>query len=877
MGLAVLITRRSLLQRPGRSLFAVLGIALGIATVVGLVVLDINTVLGLSRARARTGMADMELRAADGKGSIDELREMDGMSLVLRTFQNDAVLHLPDLEPDSTAPGSPRNPSRVRLVGADLEDLDEFETWSLERGAMPSGEQRMQGVMLGLGVAEELGLEVGGSVLLSRPRRLGKRECVDGKLVAVAGSAERDQPLQQRFLITGLLAREGLGRRFAGRVALLDYDAGAALYPKQRLQTVYWGQRDKAVDVERLENSLATSYSYELNQGVILGQAADERAFRTGVRMAGLLALVLGLYVIFHTLSMSLTERVREVGTLQALGATRPQVARVFLLEAMLLSGTGAVLGVVGGLGLARLLLSLRITTLGVGKVIEGFHIPWDTTLSLAGMGFIVAMLGSVFPLAALGRVDTAAALRGEDLRSGRAAFGFQLFYALLISLLLPALYFVIVPVVGEFTEEMVSVVLGALGFLGLVVLLSMVAPRILSGLCSILTKPFTYFWPLAGQMAARTIAVSPARVGASAAALALVTAGLVGLKGMTRSLAAEVDVWAEEAVSHKVWLRNMPDVAYDELAEVLSGAPDVVGIEKGNARVLAPFLLLGTAPDGLASYGPLAEEVRLMRRFREERGMIVSRRLAKKFDYKFGDMVPIARANGDVVEFTVLAVSDAYGHWPFPDERMYAVVADRWLEKDFCKDTATVNEVALYIEEDGDPQAAQAIAEAFLAERFPRWQGNLRLHTGAEVRVDHRGDIVRDFVLFDVLILLTGCLAGLGVLNGMLLAALERAKEFGVLTALGTTRRQIAGCVLLEAAVVGLVGGVLGAALGAGLTPLAVTAVQELAGLDLPLRGAGPWLPVGVLGALCVSVLASIYPIWRAGRFDPVRAVRTG
>lgn len=877
MGVARTLARRSLLQRPGRSLFATLGIALGIAIVVGLVVLDINTVLSLSRVRAQEGMADMELRPTDGTGDVAKLREMDGMSLVVRTFQNDAWLLKPELDSDSEELGSARNPGRLRLVGAEFDNIEAFDTWSLERGELPSGDNAGAGALLGLAAAEELGLDIGDRMILKRPRRLGRRECVDGKLVAVAGEREAADPPGRSFEITGILARQGVGRRAGGRVVLVDYDAGALLYPGQKQRTVFWGQRDQAVDVERFETSLAGSYSYELNQGVILGQAADERAFRTGVRMAGLLALVLGLYVIFHTLSMSLTERVREIGTLQALGASRWQVARVFLLEAIVLAGTGAVLGVLGGLGLARLLLVLRITTLGTGKVVTGFFVPWGTTLSLAGVGFVVALLGSVYPLSSLGRVDQAAALRGEHVQAGRAAIGFQLFYALLLALLLPALYFVIVPVVGEFSAEMISVLLGAVGFLGLVVLLSLVVPKVLSGLCVLLTKPFERLAPLAGRMASRTIAVSPARVGASAAALALVTAGLVGLKGMTRSLAAEVDVWAAEAVEDKVWLRGMPDVPFADLSAALAGAPDVLGIEKGNARVMVPFLLLGTDPKGLEGYGPLGEDPKARRRFENQRTLVASRRLAEKFDLTEGSSVPVTRANGDVVTFTVLAVSDAYGHWPFPDERMYGVVADRWIEKDFCRDTATVNEVSLRLAPDGDGGAAKAMAEAFLAERFPRFRGGIGLRTGAEVHAHHRADIVRDFVLFDILILLTGVLAALGVLNGMLLAALERAKEFGVLTALGASRKQIAGCILLEALVVGLVGGLLGALLGAALTPLAVGAVQQLSGLELPVRSGGYWLAVGAAGAMAVSVLAALYPIWRAGRFDPVRSVRTG
>jgi len=137
--------------------------------------------------------------------------------------------------------------------------------------------------------------------------------------------------------------------------------------------------------------------------------------------------------------------------------------------------------------------------------------------------------------------------------------------------------------------------------------------------------------------------------------------------------------------------------------------------------------------------------------------------------------------------------------------------------------------------------------------------------------------DLTVDFVLFDIILFLTACLAGLGVLNGQLLAALERRKELGILVALGTTRRQLAGLVVVESLVVGTVGSVLGAAVGLGLTPVLVTALRVLSGLDLPLRSAGPWVPFAIAAALLLTLAAGVYPVWRANRMDAVRAVRTG
>jgi len=97
------------------------------------------------------------------------------------------------------------------------------------------------------------------------------------------------------------------------------------------------------------------------------------------------------------------------------------------------------------------------------------------------------------------------------------------------------------------------------------------------------------------------------------------------------------------------------------------------------------------------------------------------------------------------------------------------------------------------------------------------------------------------------------------------------------VLEALGTSRRQLAGMVLLEAAVVGLVGGLLGVGLGLLSTPHVVDALRTLASLALPWTGVGGWAWVALVGSVTVALLSALYPVWRTTRVDAVRAVRTG
>ncbi|MFT4539150.1 MAG: putative ABC transport system permease protein [Planctomycetota bacterium] len=990
MGLALTIARRSLLQRKGRTFFSILGIALGIATAVGVLTLDESTIRGITRVTP-TGVPDLDVPAQPGGEGEEQIANIEGIESVARYFQNDANMRVIPADAGTTARGAGQ---RVRLFAF------ESETWAvLDIHRLSAGRElrvkadgtRDREVLIGEKLAADLSLSVGDEVMLSRPQRVGRRACIDGELQKVGG-AKRDQPGESSFQIVGILAPEKLGNRARGQVVIVDYAWGEELYRGSHLSPRYWLKRDPAIDIERLRSSLGRSFSFELDRNVIRGEEADERAFRTGVRMAGLLALVLGLYVIFHTLSMSLAERVGEVGTLHALGVTRPQVARIFLLEAGILAGGGALVGLLGGIALAATLLANGITTLGVSGEELVLTIPWGVVLSLTVVGFAMAILGSIYPLSRLGGANTVAALRGEEaLKAKGMARGFHLFSALLLAVVLPGLYFVLVPVVGEYTAPLVSVLLAGVGFMVLLIVLPLMLPKILTSLCTLLTVPFTRLWPLSGQLASRAMTQSGTRVAVSASAIALVSAGLVGLKGMTSSLRGEVEVWAEEAVIDKVWVKNLPGVDKRAFIEHLQQYPGVLGVESGSNRIHASFLLLGTDAAQLGKFGPLADQPDLIRRMRRDHGMILSRRLARERQYEVGDAVPVSKADGTLQEFEVIAISDAYGYFPNPGERMYGIVADSYLEKYFCLDVESLGEVSVRLAKGTDHASVAAAVRAFVppatedvadasegtvrekstgrqatgepseteqlvpdrveieraateptdteqpateheqieqpaieptdhpsedtstivadstdaaasqteseratgsdesvANERPkrgkdkrpkrdRSMANVRCESGVALLEHHVMDIDRDFILFDILILLTAALAALGVLNGQLLAALERSKELGVLKALGTSRGQVAGMVLLESLVVGVVGGTIGVTLGAVMTPMMVGAIQDLAGLALPVRGAGIWLLAAFLGAAGVALLAGLYPIWRMNRFDAVRAVRTG
>lgn len=870
MGVAALLARKNLARKLPRTLFSILGIAVGIATVVGIFTLDHNTIVGRARNADSGWQAEIEVSPSAAVGDPHgELERVPGVTAFAAAFQNEVVVHVPGTE----------RSARVHLVAIEPEHASDLGAYAVQSGRGLTEAAGKVGILVGDELARTLAVDVGATLTLVRPRREAGKECVDGQWVPKAPGRGPSLPaaVPTEFEVLGILAREGVGRMSRGEVCVIDYRHGLRLFDGAHVDTRYWLKHDASVDLERIQTALGRAWSYDLKKSVIIGQAADERAFRNGVRFAGLFAMVLGLYVIFHTLSMALVERVREIGILHALGASRGQIARVFLGEAVFVAVAGGAVGLAGGLLAARACLRVGITTVGAGEHLRFSEVPWPTVagLTLAGIG--IALAGSIYPLARLRGARSHAALKNQDLagdpaRAHASSKGFRFFAVALVAVLLPALYLWLVPVVGEAQQELVGILMVGLGILAVFISLPLLLPGLLGWLCARLTGPFQRRFPLAGMLAARTMRDAPLRIAGAVSALALVSAAFVGLRGMTQSLEAEVRVWGQNAFLDKVYVRNLPDAPLDAVIAQLERYPGVLGVEPNAARTYVPFLIVGVRPQQLTKYGPLSEDPMLVERMQSENGVILSRRLARHRGYSVGDSVHVTAARGQVFSLPVIAISDAYGYFPHPDERLYAVVDERFLDRAFCISGALVRDIAVRVEPGTDPR----IIEAAVRDLYPDVRG-ISFEDGPYLYRWHTTDIGRDFILFDLVLAGTVLLAAIGVLNGQLLAALERAKELGVLRALGATRAQIAGMVALEASVIGLTGGALGVLLGSGLAPVIVRALRVVSGLPLPVPGPS-WPALWAwLGAIAVALIAAMYPLWRMVRARPADAVRSG
>ncbi|MBI3817999.1 MAG: FtsX-like permease family protein [Planctomycetes bacterium] len=867
--LALPLAWSALKTRPARTFFSIFGIALGVATAIAILTLDDSTVANKVERKTETfAKVDLEVRPADpampAPEAFSKIKNTPGVENV-GTFLFTSVQM-------RTAAGERGFPGLVALDVV-ARTSPAFDAYRIAKGEdLPDVENpTAPACLLGAELAEQMKLVENDKIMLTAPRVAvgNEKMCVDGEWVEASKAAprrEQDMPPPLEFKIDGILDRYHLGKQSGGSIIIIPFSTLPQVFGERYGSPMFWISKSPKVTSEELKTALTPTFAYNVDRTALIGESADERAFRNGVRVSGVLALLLGLFVIFHTLSMSLIERVREIAILNSIGATRGQIGMAFFVEAIMIATVGAGLGIGLGLGLARVFLLAGFTTLGRVGSVQAFSVHWPPIIAIASTGLAIAMAGSIFPLWKARSIFPARVLAQRDLGRPADLFrGMNFFIFTILAVVLPILYFFTVPILGEQSRETARVmVLGGMLFLFFLAFL-LLAPKALAWVCSKISKPFERLMPLEGFLSARAMVEGIPRVATSAAVLALVGAALITIKGITATLRADVASLGE-TITTKVFVGTEDPIPRSRVEEI-SKIPGVVGFEQLGAEINSPFLIYGLNSHDAGQIGLFKDPARL-KKFEEAESLILSTPLARSLKIEIGQVVPVAVPSGPPARMRVMGISDDFGF--FPPRREYAIVSSRWMKQFYCFSQDQTTKLAVRVADGVDPIAVATQIQASLAD-FPK----LTLKTGISYRDYELEDIDRDFRLFDLILLLVATLAGVGVLNALLLAAYERRKEIGVMKAIGMTRRQLAGTVLVEAATTGLVGGAFGLLLGLAFLFLVTDALSRLTGLPLRTIIEPLWLGTAFAGAVALAVVAAGFPILRANRFNAAEAVR--
>jgi putative ABC transport system permease protein len=772
-------------------------------------------------------------RGPIGTATVERVRSVDGVASVAPYVEGYGQLL------DKAGEGIGGN-GPPRVAASWIRD-PELNAYRLVDGRAPRADNE---VVINRGAAKSGDLEVGDTTILEAPRQVRVR------IVGIATFASADGFGDSTYTAFTLPAAQRLVLGGTDRINSIRVEAAEGV-----------GEDEL---VARLERVLPAG-----TQAITGAALAEENTdsineeFLGGLRVflvvfAGI-ALLVGAFSIFNTLSILAAQRTRESALLRALGASRRQVLGGQLAESLLVGLVASVAGLFGGVGIATLLKALFASIGGAlpdgGLAFE----PGTAAISIA-VGVLVTVLAGVVPARRAAQVPPLAALRevaGEPTgtRRSRRLIGAGLAATGVLAVLIAALG------MGEGAVTVAAV--GAVVTLVGMVVFGPVAAR---PAASLLGGPLARLGGMPGTLARDNAMRNPRRTAGTAAAL-MVGVGVVSLltvfagsfkasiqDSVGRSFAGDL------AITTPDWGGGALDPGLAGTARGLPQIDQAVGLGQGAASIAGASRDLTVAdPAQLGRVVDLDVEDGAVRAL-GDRGLAVSSGLAEDEGWRVGARVPVTFADGARARFTIAAV---YGN----DRVTGDVVMSRraWAPHAVQNlDSA----VFLTLAGGADLQAAKQAVEG-----ATRGAGRPEIQTRQEYIDASAGGVNALLGVVYVMLLLAIVIAMMGIANTLSLSIHERTHELGLLRAVGATRRQLRAMIRGEALVIAVFGTVGGLALGLFLGWGLVRAASEEGTLDVFSAPAAQLAIVLVAGAV-VGVLASLRPARRAARLDVLRAI---
>ncbi len=594
-------------------------------------------------------------------------------------------------------------------------------------------------------------------------------------------------------------------------------------------------------------------------------------AFALNLTAMSLLALVVGMFLIYNAISFSVVQRRALLGVLRALGVSRRELFIGILGEALLLGLAGTLLGGLLGLWLGSGLVHLVTRTINdlyyVLSVREFFLDPGSLAKG-AALGLLATLAAAWLPAREAAEVPPSLALSRAHLESRRRAALPRLVMAGLALL-----------AAGGLTLTVSHSLTG--GFVGLFLLImgcALLTPPIVVGLVR-LNQPVAARLGLLARMANRDVARHLSRTGIAVAALMAALATTVGVGIMVDSFRGGVAIWINDLLNADLYIAPPAIEDGGERVELL--APAALAAVRATPGVAAastyrgikidldnrPIALIAVdlAPQSRSGYRLLdGDPATVWQDFQTGEAVLISEPLAYRRQLHRGGQLLLPTPAGPKT-FAIAGVFLDYGSEHGRILLHHAGYARHWHD-------LAVGSAAAFIAPGQNPATVRHELQARLGPIQA-----LMIRANREIQQFTLDVFDRTFLITGILRLLAILVAVVGILSALLALQLERTREFAVLRAIGMTVGEIGGLAALQTGLMGLAAGLLALPTGLLLAAVLIFVINRRAfGWSLPFE-VSPWLLLETVGlAILAALVAGLYPIWRMARAQPAAALRT-
>ena len=677
------------------------------------------------------------------------------------------------------------------------------------------------------------------------------------------------------FTVRGIMKSQGLASAFAGSIVVMDIYAAQHMFGRGRtFDRIDVGLKDGVhlTDGQQQLRALVGP-GFDVQPPSSRGQQFESimASYSLLMGMSSAFALFIGMFIIYNSFSIAVSERRQEIGILRALGATTGQVRWIFLGEGALLGAVGSLLGLGVGMLLARAIAyaagNLINDVYRIGQILDDVVVDPSVLGWSFAAGMAISVLAAVVPARRAARLDPVEAMQWGAVEKMATGFG-RWRAGLVVFLLLLAVVTLVVPGTPRswFYTGYMSAMIAAL----------LLVPMLTVGLARLARPILRSFYPIEGALAADSLIQAPRRTSATVAALMFSLALAVSFEGITLSNTSSIVEWMYKIVNPDLFV--LPSQSLDVRAarfpaSVVTDVAAVPGVSRvqpvRNGRTTfrgAPVMVLAL---DMRSFGetvtarPIAGDSSAMYRLAAAgEGVIVSDNFAQLKGLRLGDTLELAAPYG-LIRLPIVGALVDYS------DQQGTIMMDRSVFVRYWRDDS-VNVLRVFTSPGESPMVVRrrilehlggkrqmfvmtnAEAQAYIMKVIGQWSSMTSIQTAVALLV-----------------------AVLGIVNALTVSIKDRRRELGVLRAVGALHWQVRRTIWMEAVAIGAFGLVLGIAFGAlNLTYLLDVVHRDVAGMRLiyefPVGAALLVAPV-VLGA---AFLGALWPAELAVRGSVVEAL---
>jgi putative ABC transport system permease protein len=641
-----------------------------------------------------------------------------------------------------------------------------------------------------------------------------------------------------------------------------------------RIEVFLGPGEDAGLAARLIEGSVPATYDVETP-----GARSEEnrrmlRAFRWNLRILSYISLLVGAFLIYNTIAVSVVRRRTEIGILRAVGTSSRGILLIFLGEASMLGLLGSVLGI----GLGRLLAGAIVSMISdTVNALFTTSTPGAVALSTASTvggiftGTAVAFFSALIPAKEAARVAPAEAMQREAREHWKRINIRRDLTVAVVATITAAILCRFGPIDGR-------PVLGYIGTLLAVCAAALASPAFVLAVVRLLRGTLKRLGGAAGLIAGRSLTASLSRTSIVVTALATAICMMVSVGVMVGSFRETVQVWLENQLRADIYMRAEGSAAAGIYPPMDARVPEIVRHTPGVADVdvfhAFQFHYQGTK----ATFGGgITDIVRRKRSLRFLAGdgnrileslpghdrAIVSEPFANKHRVHVGDVMQIPLGSR-VVPLTVAGI-----YYDYASDSGYVIV-DRGTLLRYLPDQPVTN-IAVYVQPGADAARVRRDLEARLSDYPIMIAPNEVLRRGAVEVFD------RTFAITYALEAVAIVVAMLGAANALLALVLDRRREIGLIRYLGAARNQVYTMILTEAGLLGLLAGLLGLVLGMALSLILIYVINKQSfGWTIQFHPPALLLGGALLLVWAVTVLAGVYPARFAARLEPAEVVHT-